>query len=127
MKRLIVHRKKKFASALMPYWIVIGTDKRTFMEKYNLAGDLCEASLGQPISRISPEILKKYHSIENGDCVQIELDDDINSAFAITFDGNLSNEIILNNGVEADGVTVFNYYLTTKGGFWKMSYPWFIE
>lgn len=127
MKRLIIHRKKKLALAFMPYWIVIGIDKRTFMEQYNLVGDLCETISGWPISRISPDILKKYHSIENGECVQIELSDDINSAFAITPDGNLSNEIILNNGVEADGVIVYSYDLTTKGGFLKTSYPWFIE
>lgn len=128
MKRLIIHRKKKFPSALMPYWIVTETDKKTFMEKYNLVGDLCQTSIsGQPISRIAPKILKKYHSIENGESLQIELNDSIDTVFAITLDGNLSNEIILNDGVKIDGITVFNYTLTTKGGFLKTCYPWFVE
>ncbi|MBO5164594.1 MAG: hypothetical protein J6B75_09200 [Ruminococcus sp.] len=127
MKRLIIHRKKKFASALMPYWIVTETDKKTFMEKYNLIGDFCKTSvLGHPISRIDFKILRKDFTIENGETIQIELNDNVTTAFAITMDGCLSNEIILSEGILlGDGIEVFNHLLTTRGGFFKPSYPWF--
>lgn len=127
MKRLIIHRKKKFASALMPYWIVTGINKKIFMEKYNLIGDLCKTSAsGYPISRIDLKILRKYITIENGESIQIELNDNITTAFAITMDGNLSNEITLSKGiVSGDDIEVFNHIITTRGGFLKPSYPWF--
>ena len=34
-KTLIINRKKKFASALMPYWIIAGISKRDFIQPVN--------------------------------------------------------------------------------------------
>ena len=54
MKSIIVTRKRSFASALMPYWIVFSKiPKTSFLQSHGFVGDLCDHDKwGQPISRI---------------------------------------------------------------------------
>ena len=120
-KTLIISRKKKFASALMPYWIIAGISKKDFMEQYGLEGDLCQHSeSGHPVPRIDMSILDDIGTrIENGETVKLELVDTVHSVFASTMDGALSNEIVL------DDSPVKQLTLTTKGGFATISYPVF--
>lgn len=122
-KTLIVTRKKKFASALMPYWIIAGISKKDFMEQYGLNGDLCDHSeSSHPVPRIDMSILDGIGTrIKNGETVRMKVEDTVRSVFASTMDGSLSNEIIL------DDSTVNHLTLTTKGGFASISYPLFEE
>lgn len=118
-KILIVSRKKKFASALMPYWIIVGISKKDFMEQYGLEEDLClHSESGQPVPRIDMSVLDSIGTrIQNGETVSLELENTVYSVFASTMDGSLSNEIIL------DDSPVKHLTMTTKGGFATISYP----
>ena len=120
-KTLIVSRKKKIASALMPYWIIVGISKKDFMEQYGLNDDLCQNSKsGHPIPRIDISILDEIGiRIKNGETVSLKLEDTVHFVFASTMDGSLSNEIILDDSAEK------HLTLTTKGGFATISYPVF--
>ena len=122
-KILIISRKKKFASALMPYWIIAGISKKDFMELYGLEEDLCQHSeSGHPLPRIDMSILDELGTrIKNGETVKLELEDTVHSVFASTMDGSLSNEIIM------DDSPVTQLTLTTKGGFATISYPVLVE
>lgn len=125
MKRLFIYREKKFASALLPYWIITNISKKEFMSKYELEGDLCRFDeKGQAIPRIDIATLDSIGvRISNGQTVSIDLSDEVETIFASTMDGCLSEEIDLKD-FEVNG----DYYeicLSTKGGFMNLSYPYF--
>lgn len=122
MKKLIVLRKKAFAGALLPYWIIAGFRKDIFKEKHNFDGDLCEMSaMGWPIRRITVEELDRIGiRINNGQIIEISVADDIHNLFVSTMDGCLSNEINVDDYLKTnEGQITIN----TKGGFKNMSYP----
>lgn len=126
MKRIFVTRQKKFASAMMPYWVIPGS-KQAFMAQFGLYGDLCQFNaLGQPVARIDPAVLDANgRQIKNGEQIILEVSDNIASLFACTSTGSLSNEVILQGGQIMGGMETFYLNMTTKGGFSKVSYPWF--
>ena len=113
-----IRRKKKMASALMPYWI-IAADRETFMKQHGLEGDLCEqSSAGFPVGRISTDVLDEAGvRIRNGETITLQLEEPAARLFASTMDGCLSNEVT----VTEDTVLT----LTTKGGWKTVSRPWF--
>ena len=119
MRTIQITRKKKFASALMPYWIITGIRKDDFMKQYGLEGDLCEQSdAGFPVPRIDSSVLDEIGTrSENGKTIELEVDGSAVSLFASTFDGSLSNEIVLDENAPGH-ITV-----TTKGGFKNISCP----
>lgn len=95
------------------------------MCKYNLDGDLCKFNvMGQAIPRIEISILDSIGvRISNGQTVEIELDDEVETIFASTMDGCLSNEIKLKDfSINEQSYEIF---LSTKGGFKNLSYPYF--
>ena len=116
MKRITVTRKKKLASAMMPYWIIAGPTKEAFMEAHGFKGDLCEmADSGFAVSRISVEELDRIGiRISNGQSAELELPDDVRTLFVSTMDGCLSNEVI----VEGE-----EFVISTTGGFRKLPCP----
>ncbi|SCZ81448.1 hypothetical protein [Pseudobutyrivibrio xylanivorans] len=121
MKKIKVTRKKKFAGALMPYWIIVNERKSIFMNDYALNGDICDiTSSGVPVARISVEELDCLGTrIMNGQTIEMELNDDISTMFISTMDGTLSNEINIDEFVAFEKPIVIN----TKGGFKNLSYP----
>lgn len=122
MRTIKVTRKKKLASAMMPYWIIVsGLSKKEFMEQNHLEKDLCDTNItGFPIPRIHPMLVQTMGvRIENGQTVEIPIDDDVKSIFACTNEGSLSNEIPIEN-ISSDELI-----LSTKGGFKTTSYPYF--
>lgn len=126
MKRIIVTRRKKLASAVMPFWVIPGS-KQAFMAQFGLYGDLCQFdALGQPVARIDPRVLDSNGArIKNGEQIVLDLRDDIFSVFAATSTGSLSNEVILQGGQFIQGVETFYLNMTVKGGMKSVSYPWF--
>ncbi|MCM1006713.1 MAG: hypothetical protein NC485_02095 [Ruminococcus flavefaciens] len=125
MQKIVIKRKRKFASALLPYWVITNINKKEFMCKYNLDGDLCKFNvMGQAIPRIEISILDSIGvRISNGQTVEIELDDEVETIFASTMDGCLSNEIKLKDfSINEQSYEIF---LSTKGGFKNLSYPYF--
>lgn len=126
MKRIIVKRQKKLASAVMPFWVIPGS-KQAFMAQFGLYGDLCQFDfLGQPIPRIDPAVLDSNGArIKNGETIALDLNDNIFSVFASTSTGSLSNEVILQGGQIIGGVETYYLNMTVKGGMKKVSYPWF--
>ena len=126
MKRIIVTRRKKFASAVMPFWVIPGS-KQAFMAQFGLYGDLCSFNaLGQPVSRIDPRVLDSNGArIKNGEQIVLDLRDDIFSVFAATSTGSLSNEVILQGGQFIGGIETYYLSITAKGGMKSVSYPWF--
>lgn len=124
MKTITITRKRKFASALMPYWIILSpAGKDEFMRRHHLEGDLCQHSeTGMPIPRLDTAVLDGIGiRIANGETVDIEVDDSVKSIFASTMDGSLSNEIPVSS---LSGGTLA---VTTKGGFRTVSRPWLEE
>lgn len=116
MQKITIVRKKKFAGALVPYWIIIG-DKDAFMQEHGFTGDLCEmADSGYAVSRITVEELDSVGvRINNGQTVELEVPEEAVSLFVSTMDGCLSNEVSF---VDGQRMTI-----TTAGGFRKLPYP----
>lgn len=119
MKSIIVIRKRSFASALMPYWIVFSKILKTgFLQSHGFVGDLCDHDkFGQPISRIEVSELDQIGiRIKNGQIMEVLVPEDTVSVFVITFGGSISNELLIDE--INDTLTI-----TTKGGFKTVSYP----
>ncbi|MBQ8120613.1 MAG: hypothetical protein IJ172_07555 [Ruminococcus sp.] len=126
MKRIIVTRQKKFASSLMPYWVIPGS-KQAFMAQFGLYGDIVQyGALGQPIQRIDIAVLDANGArIKNGEQIVLDLNDNVYTVFASTQSGSLSNEVYLQGGQFIDGIETYFLNMTTKGGMKTVSYPWF--
>ena len=121
MKKIVITRKKKFAGAMMPYWIVYQKTKAEFMSEFGLEGDACNMSeAGFPIARLDVEELDRIGTrIMNGQTIELELADDISGLFVSTMDGYLSNEINADEYISSEKTVVIN----TKGGFKDLSHP----
>jgi len=121
MKTIKVIRKKKFAGAVMPYWIIYSKAKDDFMAEFGLDGDLCEMSeSGFPISRIDIQELDRLGTrIMNGQTIELALADDVSSLFVSTMDGCLSNEINIDERIASGNRVIIN----TKGGFKNLPHP----
>ena len=126
MKRIIVTRQKKFASSLMPYWVIPGS-KQAFMAQFGLYGDIVQyGALGQPIQRIDIAVLDANGARnKNGEQIVLDLNDNVYTVFASTQSGSLSNEVYLQGGQFIDGIETYFLNMTTKGGMKTVSYPWF--
>lgn len=126
MKRIIVTREKKFASSLVPYWVIPGS-KEAFMQQFGLFGDISgHNALGQPLNRIDTAVLDANGArIKNGEQIVLDLNDNIYSVFASTMAGSLSNEVYLQGGQFVDGIETYYLKMITKGGFKTVSFPWF--
>lgn len=122
VNKLIVHRKRKFASALMPFWVITNISKSEFMKKYQITDDIsCSLDwMGQPVSRINFNPDDYGVRILSGETIEIEINEYTKSVFAITIDGLLSNEVRLNQDC-----ILHRICLTTKGGWKTPSYPYF--
>jgi hypothetical protein len=121
MKKIVITRKKKFAGAMMPYWIVYQKTKAEFMSEFGLEGDACNMSeAGFPIARLDVEELDRIGTrIMNGQTIELELADDISGLFVSTMDGYLSNEINADEYISSEKTVVID----TKGGFKDLSHP----
>lgn len=120
MKKLVIYRKKQFPSALMPYWIVTDISKSELMEKHQLSDDIscCYDKGGCPIYHEGFNPHEYGVPISIGKTLELEIDENIKSVFAVTLDGILSNELIL----DAPNTT-YQILLTTVGGWKNPSYP----
>ena len=119
MKSIKVIRKRSFASALMPYWIVVSKlTKNAFLQSHGMAGDLCDYDkFGQPVSRIEVSELDQIGiRIKNGQILKVPVQEDTVSVFVIAVGGSISNELLIEE--IKDTITI-----TTKGGFKTVSYP----
>ncbi len=117
MKILQLNRKKKFAGALLPYWIIIKISKAEFLEMTQKSHDVSDQTVEDGYSFID------YNSfgvpIKNGKTIEVEIADNINSFFVTNGVGGISDEIIIDvNDVE------FSYQIDTKGGFKNASFPY---
>lgn len=121
MKSIKVTRKKKYAGAVMPYWIITQKSKTAFMTEFGLEGDTCEMSeAGFPISRIDTTMLDRIGiRIKNGQTIEIEITNNATTLFVSIMDGYLSNEIKIDEYISSGTGVVIN----TKGGFKNISHP----
>lgn len=121
MKKLIITRKKKFSGAILPYWIIVGTRKKLFMQHYGFEGDLCKMNFqGFAVARIDVEELDRLGTrIGNGQTIEFEVADDVDNLFVSTMQGCLSNEINIDEYLASGKKVVIN----TTGGFTKLSCP----
>lgn len=119
MRILRIKRIKKFASALVPYWIVTGS-KQQFRNTFGLREDLsCVIDYwGQPYKRACFYPDDFGLRIKNGQIMEFEIEDDVQSFFVMTSKGLLSNEIILNPDYQE-----YDFDIITKGGWKFPSYP----
>ena len=127
MKKITVTRRRKMASAMMPYWIITGISKEEFKHRLDISKEISDHNeWGQPVGQIGENlddgiaILDSIGTrISNGETVEIEVDDNIDTIFASTCDGSLSNEVSIKT------VNDISLTLTTKGGWTTVSYPYF--
>ena len=121
MNVLTVTREKKFASALMPYWIITCMSKDEFCSRYGLEGDSCgQSDSGFPIPRIDKNVLDEIGTrIKNGETIDLDLKEGEESMFVSTMDGYLSNEVRIED-YRASGMKVT---ITTRGGFKVLPHP----
>ena len=87
--------------------------KSEFMSRYQLFDDTscCIDKHGHPISRMEFHPLEYGFPILNGQTLELEIDESVKSIFAVTVDGLLSNEIVLN-----PQLTSYQIVVSTKGG-----------
>ena len=125
MKKIIIHRKWKFANAWMPYWVVVGMSRSDFIEKFHLPdARSCEIdALGYIVKRMEFDPNDYGIPVANGKTLVIEADDGVASVFAVTFDGLLSNEVSLPCMQPTCPQAAYKIELTTKGGWRQPSYP----
>ncbi len=125
MWNLTIKREKKFAAAMVPYWIIKGISKEEFCRNYNLNGDACPmGAAGFALARIDLEVIKTMgQPIGNGQTIELLMDDNDKSLFAITMDGYLSNEIIFDEYLSRNPYVL----ITTKGGFKTLPHPVIID
>ena len=123
MKKLIIHRKKRFASALLPFWIITNVSKSDFMREHQISDDTsCDLDLtGHPVKRFDVKPDDYGEKIANGETLELDIEDDVSSVFAVSVHGLLSNEVLLDSKLDC-----YTLELSTKGGFSKPSYPVFI-
>ncbi len=108
----------------MPFWIIPSEiTKEEFMGKYGLTGDLCgHTEAGLPIARLDMNLPDRIGiRIGNGETVKITLDEQVQTIFACTMDGSLSNEIRIRD------MKGSHLIITAKGGFRTVSYPFLEE
>ena len=126
MKTIYIKRLKKFASALMPYWIITDISKSTFMEQQGLSEDILDALLqGKTAIRLNQSELDRIGSrILNGHTIKLEISESVDTLFACTITGFLSKEIHISdfNATENDPIII-----TTAGGWNTLSGPVFVE
>lgn len=117
MKKLRITRKKAFAGACLPYWVITGTGREAFMREHGFEGELCAmAENGFPVPRITAAELDDAGTrILNGQTLVIETDAD--SLFVSTADGCVSNEVILDERTEHEVL------ISTEGGFRVLPHP----
>lgn len=131
MKKLIIKREKKFASALMPYWVVTGMSRQDFIYKFQLQEDRYRLrdtgtryQAGNTVTSVTIHELDTIGvKLTNGQTVETEIDDNVRTVFACTYDGWVTEEIMLDNYITADGS--YEICLSTKGGLTDSSYPYF--
>ncbi|MBQ8906218.1 MAG: hypothetical protein IJY85_07615 [Ruminococcus sp.] len=104
MKKLSIYRKRQFRNALMPYWIILGTSKESFL---NHLSEVHEFSPDQYGTRIG-----------NGKTITIPLPDHDVTVFAVTIDGIASNELQISASSDRNAIRV-----TTQGGGIHPCYP----
>lgn len=124
MKTITITRKRKFASALMPFWIIVSRETRqAFMDAHGIESPLgTHDALGQPVPRIAVEELDQIGiRISNGQTIEVPVEDDAVSLFVSTMDGSLSNEI------RPDTMTGRMLVITVRGGLTTVSYPYLEE
>ena len=131
MKMLIIKREKKFASALMPYWVITGMSRQEFIYKFGLQEDRYRlrdtesryrsGNMGTSVT--IHELGAIGIKLENGQTVMTEIDDSVKTVFACTYDGWVTEEISLADHLNASGD--HEICLSTKGGFIGSSYPYF--
>lgn len=130
--KLVIKRKKKFASALLTYWVVTGIPKQELLNQFKLEEDKYRFNeeSGQYFQNEGKRVktyirsLKKYGTeIANGQTVTVELDDKVQTVFACTYDGRFTDEISLTDYWTHDNC--YEICLTTKGGWARPSYPYF--
>lgn len=131
MKKLIIKREKKFASALMPYWVITGMSRQEFIYKFQLQEDRYRLrdtgsryQAGDTVTSVTIHELGAIGiKLENGQTVTTEIDDNVQTVFACTYDGWVTEEISLADRLNASGD--HELCLSTKGGFTGSSYPYF--
>lgn len=81
MRKVIISRERKIASALLPYWIITHISKQDFMQRHGFEDDLCRHKWNsQAVSRIEISELDKIGTrIKNGETIEFAVDDYINS------------------------------------------------
>ncbi len=119
-KKLVVRRKWKLASALMPYWIITRVSKEDFMQRFLLEDDVsCDVTDWEQAEESADFCPWEWGvPIGNGKTLELEIEEDVSSVFAVTMGGLLSNEIILDSDQ-----SIYQILLTTKGGWKEPSYP----
>lgn len=118
--RIVFHRKKKFASCAVPFYIIFTSTKQGFIKKYalNAHNDYRLNGFGRATVKADFSQCEYEIPIKNGETLEMELSDNINSVFAMTYEGLLSNELALDKTAAPIKVVI-----SAKGGWGKPSYP----
>lgn len=123
MRKLIIHRKKKFTAMAIPFWIVTDITKADFMNKFGIVDDIsCKLDCsGHPVKRFEFNPDDYGTPIRNGETLELDIKKQVSTVFAITLEGLLSKEVVLNEKMQ-----VYELELSVKGGWRTPSYPYFI-
>lgn len=127
MKKVIIKRKRKFALALLTYWIITRVSKEEFVAKFNLVKDKYasdnNSSTMTKINISATDLDKIGVKISNGQTLELYMYDNVETIFVTTIDGRVTDEIVLDDFLTDEGD--YKICLSTKGGFKNISYPYF--
>ena len=123
MRKLIIHRKKKFVAMAIPFWIVTDITKADFMNKFGIFDDIsCKLGRGgHPVKRFEFNPNDYGTPIWNGETLELDIEEQVCTVFAVTLEGLLSKEVVLNENMQ-----FYEHELSVKGGWHTPSYPYFI-
>lgn len=123
MGKLIVHRKKQLRSAFAPYWLVLDKTQADFINVFWKGLSLEDLkkrwdAKGFPLPNAALNPQQWGIPIQNGEIIELEIDDRVKTVFAITTEGLYSNEIVLQPQNERHSIEI-----STVGGWNSLPRP----
>lgn len=119
MKTLNIKREKSFVCSQMYYWVILKYSRDELTERFPQNSHVNQIGIPAAPDGFNPN---EYGTpIENGQEIIFEIDDTVNSVFAVTVDGILSNEIKIDPLAAQVQVTIL-----TKGGWKTAGHPYLI-
>lgn len=114
--KVTIHRKRRFAAALVDYWVMAGIDREEFISR--MQPPACKDGDWEGEFITVKELVEQGTRIKNGQTVTLELEGENASLFVVSGNGTMSDAVSLflkGGNVRCE--------IDTKGGWAKPPCP----